>query len=455
MIELPQSFIQSVSCCKGFDEESFREAHQKPAPTSIRLNPFKPTELSFALNQPVPWSGNGFYLAERPNFTYDVLFQAGCYYVQEAGSMFIEQALKQCVDFNQPLVALDLCASPGGKSTLINSLLNAESVLVANEVVKQRAEVLCQNLSKWGTSNVIVTNNDPSSFSEMRNTFDVMLIDAPCSGSGLFRKQADAVDEWSLDNVNLCSARQKRILAEVIGSLKNQGILIYSTCSYSEQENEEIVDWLLTEFDLETIQLTIDNNWGIVETESKINKGFGYRFYPNRTQSEGFFCSALKKKTSTGSATNIEHFRKQKHDAFTEIKPAEKTVFNNWINTKSEQAVIKFKDDYLLTNALAIDFINKNKQLYLKKVGTNLGMVIKNDLLPHHDLAWSVAVLSTVQTINCSNEEALLYLKKELHHINGNKGWNLMCFENLGIGWIKHLGNRFNNYFPSEYRILR
>lgn len=451
MIQLPQSFIQSVSCCKGFDEAPFREAHQKPAPTSIRLNPFKPSNLSFALNHPVPWNSNSFYLTERPNFTHDMLFQAGCYYVQEAGSMFIEYALKQCVDFNKPLVAIDLCASPGGKSTLINSLLNAESVLVANEVVKQRAEVLCQNLSKWGTSNVIVTNNDPSSFSEMINAFDIVLVDAPCSGSGLFRKQADAVDEWSLDNVNLCAARQKRILSEIIGSLKNQGVLVYSTCSYSEQENEEIVDWLINEFDLENIQLSIDNSWGIVETESKTNKGFGYRFYPNRTQSEGFFCSVFKKRGSAQS----NHFKKQKHNAFTEIKPSEKIVFNNWISTKNEHAIITFKDDYLLTNSLAIDFINKHKQLYLKKVGTNLGTVIKNDLLPHHDLAWSNAVLGTVQSINCSNEDALLYLKKELQHVSGEKGWNLMRFESLGIGWIKNMGNRFNNYFPNEYRILR
>ncbi len=155
-----------------------------------------------------------------------------------------------------------------------------------------------------------------------------------------------------------------------------------------------------------------------------------------------------------GSAQS-NHFKKQKHDAFTEIKPTEKLFFSDWINTKNEQAIIKFKDDYLLTNALAIDFINEHKQLYLKKVGTNLGTIIKNDLIPHHDLAWSVALLKTVQTINCSNEEALLYLKKELQHVSGDKGWNLMCFESLGIGWIKNLGNRFNNYFPNEYRILR
>ena len=162
MTKLPDEFLESISCCKGFEKDSFVEAHQIPSPTSIRINPFKKTELSFKLDKPVLWNDKGFYLEERPNFTHDILFQAGCYYVQEAGSMFIEYALKSVVDFNETLLALDLCASPGGKSTLLNSLLNNQSVLVANEIAKQRADALCQNLTKWGTSNVVVTNNDPS-----------------------------------------------------------------------------------------------------------------------------------------------------------------------------------------------------------------------------------------------------------------------------------------------------
>ena len=205
MLKLPTDFINSISSCEGFDESAFIEAHQTNSPTSIRVNPFKPTTLNFALDNPVAWNNKGYYLNERPNFTHDVLFQAGCYYVQEAGSMFIEHALTSCVDFNETLLAFDVCASPGGKSTLLNSLLNEESTIVANEIIKQRSEVLAQNLSKWGTCNVVVTNNDPSSYSDIKDVFDIILVDAPCSGSGLFRKQHDAIDEWSLDNVNLCN----------------------------------------------------------------------------------------------------------------------------------------------------------------------------------------------------------------------------------------------------------
>ena len=180
MLQLPVNFINSISCCKGFDEQDFIDVHQTTSPTSIRINPFKLTKLNFELDTPVLWNDKGFYLEERPNFTYDVLFQAGCYYVQEAGSMFIEHALKSSVDFNKTLLAFDVCASPGGKSTLLNSLLNEQSALVANEIIKQRADVLAQNLSKWGTSNVIVTNNDPSTFSDMENVFDVIIVDAGC-----------------------------------------------------------------------------------------------------------------------------------------------------------------------------------------------------------------------------------------------------------------------------------
>ncbi len=451
MLNLPQTFLDSVCHCKGFDEDAFIAAHQTASSTSIRLNPFKTTKLAFKLDKPVPWNDKGFYLEERPNFTYDVLFQAGCYYVQEAGSMFIEHALKSCVDFNKSLVAIDVCASPGGKSTLLNSLLNEESVLVANEVVKPRAEVLAQNLTKWGTSNAIVTNNDPAAFSEMENVFDVMLIDAPCSGSGLFRKQHDAVDEWSLDNVNLCSQRQKRILSDMIGSLRSNGVLVYSTCSYSQEENELIADWLLSEFQLESIQIPIEATWGIVETQSEEHKAYGYRFYPDKTRSEGFFCAVFRKK---GDEVNAS-YRKNKHESFTAIKPKEKEVFLNWIENSEKHEIIKFKDDYLLTNSLAIQFINKYTHLYLKKVGTIIGTVIKNEVVPHHDLALSIHHAQQIKSIDCTNEEAIQFLKKELPIIDGDKGWNLMSYQGFGIGWIKHLGNRLNNYLPNEFRILK
>jgi 16S rRNA C967 or C1407 C5-methylase (RsmB/RsmF family)/NOL1/NOP2/fmu family ribosome biogenesis protein len=452
MLKLPTEFINSISCCEGFDEKAFIDVHQTASPTSIRINPFKPTELAFKLDNPIPWNEKGFYLEERPNFTYDVLFQAGCYYVQEAGSMFIEHALKSCVDFNQTLLAFDVCASPGGKSTLLNSLLNNESALVANEIIKQRSEVLAQNLSKWGTCNVVVTNNDPSSYSDINDVFDIILVDAPCSGSGLFRKQHDAVDEWSLDNVNLCNQRQKRILSDIIGTLKQGGTLVYSTCSYSKSENEEIADWLINEFGLISVQIPTEKKWGIVETTSEKQKAFGYRFYPDKTKSEGFFCAVFKK---PGAIDSHHQVRKSKYETFSIIKPKEKELFANWIKNLDSHQITKFKDDYLLTNQITLDFINKFSNLYYKKVGTNIGSLIKDEVIPHHDLAWSIHKSETIQTIDCTEKEAIQFLKKELQSIDGNKGWNLMSHKGFGIGWIKHLGNRLNNYLPNEFRILK
>jgi 16S rRNA C967 or C1407 C5-methylase (RsmB/RsmF family)/NOL1/NOP2/fmu family ribosome biogenesis protein len=451
MLQLPKQFIDSVCSCKGFDEAAFIEAHQTNSPTSIRINPFKKSELNFKLNNPVTWSSYGFYLEERPNFTHDVFFQAGCYYVQEAGSMFIEQALKSCVDFTQSLSCFDVCASPGGKSTLLNSLLTKDSLLLSNEVVKQRADVLAQNLTKWGTCNVVVTNNDPSAFNDISEVFDVILVDAPCSGSGLFRKQHDAIDEWSLDNVKLCSQRQKRILSDIIPSLKANGILVYSTCSYSAEENEQIADWLLEEFDLETLQIPTENNWGIVETLSDKQQAFGYRFYPNKTKSEGFFCSVFKKKNDSQNSSP----KKIKQELISAIKTKDKELFKNWIKNYDKQVITKFKDDYLLVNQQVIDFVNRYPHLYFKKVGTIVGSIIKQELIPHHDLALSIHKTTSIRNINCTEEEGIKYLKKELNTIVGEKGWNLMTYSDLGLGWIKHLGNRINNYLPNEFRILK
>jgi NOL1/NOP2/fmu family ribosome biogenesis protein len=298
----------------------------------------------------------------------------------------------------------------------------------------------------------VVTNNDPSSYSDINDVFDVILVDAPCSGSGLFRKQHDAVDEWSLDNVNLCNQRQKRILSDIIGTLKQGGTLVYSTCSYSKSENEEIADWLINEFGLISVQIPTEKKWGIVETTSEKQKAFGYRFYPDKTQSEGFFCAVFKK---PGAIDSHHQVRKSKYEAFSIIKPKEKELFANWIKNLDSHQITKFKDDYLLTNQITLDFINKFSNLYYKKVGTTIGSLIKNEVIPHHDLAWSIHKSDSIQTIDCTQEQAIQFLKKELQSIEGNKGWNLMSFRNFGIGWIKHLGNRLNNYLPNEFRILK
>ncbi|MGZ4046102.1 MAG: methyltransferase RsmF C-terminal domain-like protein [Bacteroidia bacterium] len=441
MKDLPKQLLESLRGLPGYNESNFIEAHrQENRITSIRLNPFKLVELDFEVNEPVKWCKDAYYLNERPSFTHDPLFQAGCYYVQEAGSMFLEHAIKSSLDLSQPLKMLDLCASPGGKSTLINSLISPDSLLIANEVVKQRADILAQNLSKWGTCNTIVTNNDPQKFLQLESFFDAIVVDAPCSGSGLFRKQPEAIDEWSIENVNLCSSRQKRILADIIPCLKENGVLIYSTCSYSFAEDEAIVNWLISDFDMEYVSLSVNKEWGIIETES------GYRFYPHLTKSEGFFLAVLRKKEENFS------FKPQKVKE-TALSAAEMGIISGFIDVK-DKYFYRNGQQYHAMNRAAYEFmVRYGKNFYLKKAGVALGEIKGKDLVPNQELAWSVD--ARAPKVGLDKSTALKYLKKEGFTVEQHvSGFSLISYMQQGLGWAKILPSRINNYLPNELRIL-
>ena len=225
-VGFPLDFSLRMKSLLGEAWPAFAEAHLRPSPTSIRLNPFKKLVQK---SEHIPWCEGGYYLEKRPAFTFDPLLHAGAYYVQEASSMFLEQALKQAADLSKSLRVLDACAAPGGKSTHLLSLINNSSLLVSNEVIKTRATILAENICKWGTVNAVVTQNDPEDFSKLTGFFDVVLVDAPCSGEGLFRKDPKAMNEWSDENARLCSLRQQRIINHIWPTLKTNGILIYST----------------------------------------------------------------------------------------------------------------------------------------------------------------------------------------------------------------------------------
>ena len=445
MPNLPQQLLNSLSQLEHFNEKAFVEAHSEENKiTSIRFNPFKKTELDFTLNNKVPWSENGFYINDRPSFTLDPLFHAGCYYVQEPGSMFIEFALKQTVDFNNPLKILDACAAPGGKSTLINSLINDDSLLVSNEFIKSRAGILAENLSKWGTNNTLITNNDTQKFSELNSFFDALIIDAPCSGSGLFRKQPDAIEHWSEDNVNACSVRQKKILGDLIPTLKENGVLVYSTCSYSFEENEEIVEWMQKEFALEYVALPIKKEWGIVETTG------GYRFYPHLTKSEGFFCAVLRK---TGEEQDASKLKRRINP---EISAIESSILEPFID-KSNKIIIKKNNLFHLLNQETLNFLlSFEKQFYFKKAGVVMGEIKGKDMVPNHELALSNALSKDITKLDLSLEQAIKYLRKENFIPESSlTGLVLVTYKNKGLGWAKILPNRINNYFPNELRILK
>ena len=454
-MQLPSVFIQSLQNIKSFDQEAFERVHQSGEQiTSIRANNSKKFDIqhsAFNISE-VPWTSNGYYLSKRPSFTLDPLFHAGAYYVQEASSMFLEQAIKQIIDVTQPIKVLDLCAAPGGKSTLIQSLISDKSLLVSNEVIKTRANILSENITKWGAANVIVTNNDPKDFQRLPDYFDMIVIDAPCSGSGLFRKDPNAISEWSEQNVSLCSQRQQRILADILPSLKEGGILIYSTCSYSEAEDEEIADWLSEQFKVESLKLEVDDAWGIVETRSPANNAFGYRFYPDKVKGEGFFIAAFKKPIITDGGSKEWYSRKKKK----KLSAKEIDVVKPFLKDPDNFFFIKQKDEVIaMPLYLENDLANIQSALYIKKAGVKLGTIIRNELIPDHELAVSTIINTNLPSIEVELEVALQYLRKqEIHLENGYKGWALLTYQQLPLGWVKCLPNRVNNYYPKEWRIL-
>ena len=448
-VQLPNKLINSLQNIPGFDEEAFRKAHESVEQvTSIRINPAKKFKIQ-KLQSKIPWSELGYYLDTRPSFTFDPLFHAGCYYVQEASSMFLEQAVKQIVDLSEPLKILDLSAAPGGKTTHIQSLISKNSLLVSNEVIRARANILKDNIIKWGCENVFVTNNDPADFSQLENYFDVVVVDAPCSGSGLFRKDADAIAEWSLNNVQLCSQRQQRILADVLPCLKKDGLLIYSTCSYSSEEDEDVVDWMTAELPLKNLRLAVEENWGVVEVKTPA-QNHCYRFWPYMLKGEGFF-SACFSKTEGGIQPAIKPKRN--------IEPASKkemSIICNRIKDEGFQ-LLKFAETfYALPEKLVAELNLLQQYLRIIYCGVETGQVMKEKLVPAHALALSNLPNADVERTELNYEQAIQFLqKKELPITLFKKGWQIATHKNFGLGWVNALANRVNNYYPKELRILK
>lgn len=445
MSVLPGLLLHELVEVKGFDEQAFITAHQQPAPTSVRLHPLK-RNSAFDQNEEVLWCAAGRYLSERPVFTLDPSYHTGTYYVQEASSMFLDNLLWQLLPDTKGLRVLDLCAAPGGKSTLIASLLEPSALLISNEVIRTRASILEENMTRWGYMNTWVTSNDPSDFGRLPGYFDLMVVDAPCSGSGLFRKDERAIDEWSQGNVALCSQRQQRILADAWPALKEDGVLIYATCSYSPEEDEHILEWLQNEFNVAALHVPVPEAWGVVEVEAGALKG--YRFFPHCVKGEGLFIAAIRKKEAT------ETLKPQKYKKLHEKKIQQKAT--GLVNEGEDLIYVQTgKDIYnVLPAAHEEDLQLLQKTLYLRKAGLHIGMPAAKEWLPAHEVALSVDIAKDIKSVEVNKEQALHYLKKEEMTMPlPGKGWYVVKYEGYGLGWIKSLGNRVNNYLPKHWRI--
>jgi len=448
MSNLPSAFIENLR--PQFEDDIISDLvdciKAKQSLTSIRLNPLKPN-CSFDLGEPVKWCDGAYYLKERPNnFAHDPFFHAGGYYVQEASSMLIAMALKQYVNGQKGLKVLDLCAAPGGKSTLIAANLPENSLLVSNEVIKSRYPILKENLMKWGHTNVCLLNEDPSNLTYLKNEFDWIFVDAPCSGEGLFRKNFKAVKHWSLDNVELCAARQKRILAEAIELLKPGGFLLYSTCTYNPTENIKNVEWLLSEFGMNCKAISDLEEMGVLKIES--GSGVGYQALPSRVQGEGFFMSLVQK---TG---NTIEGNKKKRKGKNKLNPFLKSKANVPFKFLDDHELFEQNDKLFLMPKHFENFIQKIKNVELFKVGSS----IREKFLPSHFLSQNPILNSDIQTIEVNKQQALAYLSKNeisQNNISSLKGNYIVKYKNHSLGFVKAIGTRLNNNYPKEYRLRK
>ena len=447
-LSLPKAFLSRMQASLGDEMKAFLAEHQQPSPVSIRLNPYKTGQVA-ATDEVVGWAETGKYLAKRPIFALDPHWHAGGYYVQEASSMFLEQAWKMVSSLiEKPPVVLDLCAAPGGKSTHLASLLPAGSLLVANEVIRPRAQILAENVTKWGTGNVVVTNSDPRDFGVLEGVFDTILIDAPCSGEGMFRKDPAAVLEWSAANVKLCAERQRRILADVWQALRPGGFLIYSTCTYNTDENEQILQWLAANYPVKGITLPIDKAWGIEETDAA---GLpGYRFYPHRVRGEGLFMALLQK--TDGPQTG---FRKIKKPVWQKATRKETEIVSGWVQQPNNWEWLRWQEKMVIlpagTHAAAEQIAVALRIVY---AGVDVAEIIRDQANPLPALAlFTQADTSRFAVEETDLETALRFLKKEEIALTEGKGWKLITYRNLPLGWVKQIGLRANNYFPNEWRL--
>ena len=439
-MNLPEIFVRNTVELLGNEFQDLEKALEGIAPTSIRVNDkinYVPSE------EKVPWCEKGYYLTERPLFTADPLFHAGVYYVQEASSMFLYQAVKQHFPLAQSV--LDLCAAPGGKSTLLTQALPESSLLVSNEIVRSRAYILAENLIKWGNPNVIVTNNEPKDFNSLPGFFDAVVVDAPCSGEGMFRKDSGAIQEWSEYNVTLCAARQREILTSVWDTLKTDGVLVYSTCTFNRAENEENVKWICDTLGAEFLPIDLKGNEQITVTD------YGYRFFPHKTKGEGFFLTVLKKKSLIRSS------QKNKKDDKKNIKFVTKSYTSTFSLIDSDNWLILPEDNLIK----GYDKNRLNDYLYIKKhlkcmhSGLLLGEFKGTDFIPSSSMALSKKLdKESVEKVEVDYKTAISFLRKDSIILpQSPRGYILISFKGQALGWVKNLGNRTNNLYQQEWRI--
>lgn len=451
-MSLPEKFVERVHRDMGAEQgEALCRALLGEVPTSIRLNPHKP--FAQPEGRSVAWSKYGRYLDVRPSFTLDCGFNAGTYYVQEAGSQFVGHILAEA-DIEGARV-LDMCAAPGGKSTLYSTLVGSEGIVVANEIVRNRAAVLADNVRKWGLGNVVVTNNEPRHIASFESWFDIVAVDAPCSGEGMFRKDEQARTEWSEGNVRMCAARQAEILDEAWKALADGGLLIYSTCTFNFDENEGTLRAFserVGEKVEESERVECPEDWGVVCGREGVWQTF--RFYPHRTQSEGFFAAVARKAESGSRAVTPKPRRK----IMSEVGGKSKEELSRWVERPKQMRFAEVGDTcYGYYAARYEDVKHLAESLTVIYSGVAMGRLFQGVLKPDAALAFFAELRrDAVSRTSLERCEALQYLRKqEVSAERFAEGMNLVECDGCALGFAKRIGNRCNNLFPNSLRILK
>ncbi len=450
---LPQEFTTYTRALMG-DElyEKLHAALDQEPPVSIRLNPFKTingeTEV-YNVDEGVAWSDNGYYLSGRPNFTFDPLFHAGAYYVQEASSMFVAWIVKQLI--HSPITMLDLCAAPGGKSTALRSVLPQGSLLFCNEPKTQRASILAENVQKFGHPDMVVTSNFAADYHKSGLQFDAILADVPCSGEGMFRKDVGAIAEWSETNVEHCWRLQREIIADIWPCLKPGGLLIYSTCTFNDKENERNVEWIAQELGAIPDLPPIPSAWNI--TGSIGSELPACRFIPGVSKGEGLFLCVLRKSLEHDIVHEEKRKRPQKSIAQINKLPEKP----QWLN-----ADLAFDTRQINGNIHAIPsewtslFDKASTALRIVHAGVALATPKGKELVPHPALAHSIA-LNTDAFCKCEldYDSAIAFLRREAITLTPEtpRGYVLVTYQGMPLGFVKNIGNRANNLYPQEWRI--
>lgn len=422
MIALPQEFIDYTSQLFGEQRwQRFVDSFSEPTPVSIRLNPYKVQENSRlsvldSMAQPVPWCPNAFWLSERPQFTLDPLLHAGTYYVQEAGSMFLDSAVKHVVRPERFAsgMCLDLCAAPGGKSTLLRAALPEGWTLFSNEPDRKRANILMENMQKQGHPDVVVTNNYPRDYKKAGIMFDFIVTDVPCSGEGMFRRDAATISEWSISNVMKCAELQRSIVEDIWQCIRPGGILVYSTCTFNVHEDEENVRWIAEQLGADILPVPVNEEWDIT---GSLLDGFSapvYRFIPGTTRTEGLFMAVLRKHGGDDGEN--------------------RNTMTQKLSAKQLSCLRVLSDGH--------------------PVGERKG----KDIIPAHAEALSIALDSgKYPRVELPLDEARRYLHREALILPEDtpRGYVVVSYQGHPLGFMKNLGNRANNLYPKEWAIRK